>query len=46
MPPITLAATQFAWSWDLPQNGDKAEVLIRKAATLGAQVMKARARWR
>jgi N-carbamoylputrescine amidase len=39
MRPVTLAATQFACSWDLPKNGDKAEELIRAAAARGAQVI-------
>lgn len=39
MRPVTLAATQFACSWDLPRNGDKAEALIRAAASRGAQVI-------
>jgi N-carbamoylputrescine amidase len=36
---ITIAATQFACSWDLPANADKAEALVRKAAGKGAQVI-------
>jgi N-carbamoylputrescine amidase len=36
---VTLAATQFACSWDLPANADRAEALIRKAAGQGAQVV-------
>jgi N-carbamoylputrescine amidase len=36
---VTVAATQFACSWDLPANADKAEALIRKAAAQGAQVV-------
>lgn len=36
---VTVAATQFACSWDLPRNADKAEGLIRKAAKNGAQVV-------
>ncbi len=35
----TLAATQFACSWDLPANADKAEALVRDAAGQGAQVI-------
>lgn len=35
----TVAATQFACSWDLPANVDKAEDLIRQAAAKGAQVV-------
>jgi N-carbamoylputrescine amidase len=36
---ITLAATQFACTWDLPANADKAEALVRQAAGQGAQVI-------
>ncbi|MBC2835706.1 N-carbamoylputrescine amidase [Paragemmobacter straminiformis] len=36
---VTLAATQFACSWDLPANADKAEELIRRAAKNGAQLV-------
>jgi len=36
---VTVAATQFACSWDLPVNVDKAESLIRQAAAKGAQVI-------
>ncbi len=36
---LTLAATQFACSWDLPANADRAEALIRRAAGEGAQVV-------
>ena len=36
---ITLSATQFACSWDLPANADAAERVIRAAATQGAQVI-------
>ncbi len=36
---ITVAATQFACSWDLPANADRAEALIRQAAGQGAQVV-------
>ncbi len=39
MRPVTLAATQFACSWDLPANADKAEALVRQAAGKGAQVI-------
>ena len=39
MRPITLAATQFACSWDLPANADAAERVIRVAAARGAQVV-------
>ena len=33
---LTLSATQFACSWDLPANLDRAEVLVRQAAKAGA----------
>ena len=36
---VTVAATQFACSWDLPLNADKAEDLIRAAAAKSAQVV-------
>ncbi len=36
---VTIAATQFACSWDLPANADTAEALIRQAAAQGAQVV-------
>jgi N-carbamoylputrescine amidase len=36
---VTVAATQFACSWDLPSNADRAEALIRNAAAKGAQVV-------
>lgn len=36
---ITVAATQFACTWDLPANADWAEAMIRKAAGDGAQVV-------
>ena len=36
---ITVAATQFACSWDLPKNADTAENLVRIAAKNGAQVV-------
>ena len=36
---VTVAATQFACSWDLPANVDRAEALIRAAAAKGAQVV-------
>ena len=36
---ITVAATQFACSWDLPGNADRAEALVRTAARQGAQVI-------
>ncbi|WP_128516414.1 N-carbamoylputrescine amidase [Tabrizicola thermarum] len=36
---VTVAATQFACSWDLPANADRAEALVRQAAGQGAQVV-------
>lgn len=36
---ITVAATQFACTWDLPANADRAEALIRQAAAGGAGVV-------
>lgn len=36
---ITVATTQFACSWDLPANADRAEALVRQAAGQGAQVI-------
>lgn len=36
---VTVAATQFACTWDLPANADRAEALIRQAAGQGAQVI-------
>lgn len=36
---ITVAATQFACSWDLPGNADRAEALVRAAAMQGANVI-------
>jgi N-carbamoylputrescine amidase len=35
---VTIATTQFACTWDLPANADRAEALVRKAAAKGAQV--------
>lgn len=39
MRPVTVAATQFACTWDLPLNADRAETLVRQAAGQGAQVV-------
>lgn len=39
MKSVTVAATQFACSWDLPANLDRAEALVRKAAAEGAGVV-------
>ncbi len=36
---VTLAVTQFACTWDLPANADRAEALVRRAAAQGAQVI-------
>lgn len=36
---VTVAATQFACSWDLPANADLAETLIRRAASQGANIV-------
>jgi N-carbamoylputrescine amidase len=36
---VTVAATQFACSWDLPANADHAEALIRQAAGQDANVV-------
>ena len=36
---VTVAATQFACSWDLPANADRAEALVRQAAGQGANIV-------
>lgn len=36
---VTVAATQFACSWDLPANLDHAEALVREAHGRGAQII-------
>lgn len=36
---VTIGVTQFACSWDLPANLDRAEALVRRAAGAGAQVI-------
>jgi len=36
---VKVAATQFACSWDLPANLDRAEQLVRQAHAQGAQVI-------
>jgi N-carbamoylputrescine amidase len=36
---VTLAATQFACTWDLPANADRAEALVRQAAAKGANIV-------
>ena len=36
---VTVAVTQFACSWTLPANLDRAEALVRQAAQDGAQVI-------
>jgi N-carbamoylputrescine amidase len=37
--PVTVAATQFACTWDLPANLNRAEQLVRQAHSQGAQVI-------
>lgn len=37
--PVTVAATQFACTWDCPANLDTAERLVRAAAAQGAQIV-------
>jgi N-carbamoylputrescine amidase len=39
MRPVTLAATQFACSWDVPSNLDAAERMVRRAAGQGADIV-------
>jgi N-carbamoylputrescine amidase len=39
MTTVTVAATQFACTWDLPANADRAEALVRQAAGQGANVV-------
>ncbi len=36
---VTVAATQFACTWELPANADRAEALVRAAAAQGADVI-------
>lgn len=36
---VTVAATQFACTWDLPANADRAEALAREATARGAQIV-------
>ena len=36
---VTVAATQFACSWDLPANLERAERLVRAAHARGAQII-------
>ncbi|OYW56595.1 MAG: N-carbamoylputrescine amidase, partial [Rhodobacterales bacterium 12-65-15] len=36
---VTVAATQFACTWDLAENADRAEALVRQAAAEGAEVV-------
>ena len=36
---VTLAATQFSCTWDVPANLDSAERLVREAAGRGAQIV-------
>ena len=37
--PVTVAATQFACSWDSQANITKANALMRRAAAAGAQII-------
>ena len=37
--PVTVAATQFACSWDLGANLARADAMVREAAARGAQVI-------
>ena len=39
MKTVTVSATQFACSWDLPANADRAEALVRQTVAKGAQVV-------
>ncbi|MDM7930486.1 N-carbamoylputrescine amidase [Tabrizicola sp.] len=39
MTTVTVAATQFACTWDLPANADRAEALVRQAAGQGANIV-------
>ncbi|MGO1117942.1 N-carbamoylputrescine amidase [Rhodovibrionaceae bacterium A322] len=39
MPQVTVAATQMACSWDREQNLDRAESLVRDAASQGANII-------
>lgn len=39
MTEVTVAATQMACTWDIEANLDKAEALIREAASRGAQIV-------
>lgn len=39
MKSVTVAATQFACTWDLPANADRAEALVRQAAAKGAGIV-------
>ena len=36
---VAVAATQMACSWDLEENLDKAEALVRAAVSRGAQIV-------
>lgn len=36
---VTVAATQMSCSWDIPNNYEKAERLVREAAAQGAQII-------
>jgi N-carbamoylputrescine amidase len=37
--PVVVAATQFACSWDLPRNLERAEQLVREARAQGADIV-------
>ena len=39
MATVTLAATQFACSWDIPDNIAKAKAIVQAAAAKGANVV-------
>jgi len=39
MTTVTVAATQFPCTWDLPANADSAEALVRQAAGQGADII-------
>jgi len=36
---VTVAATQMACDWDIEGNLDRAEALVRRAASDGAQIV-------
>ena len=39
MSQITVAATQMACSWDIDSNVERAESMVREAASSGAQII-------